>query len=181
MKAAAGLVSCVEDGFTFTCSSLFFSVCSSVLFSSGFLAVLATGVGEYGINLLLPKVSLKNPKPYLSRISASKYFPLQATFNESLFPTFFFANEKWKQQNPFQCCHKILLLIAIAGLISLLMRHKAVLLSLQLKRLSFKFTEMRLRKFSKDFYSNLQVFIFKSKVVSSERTKKKVWSNFWEL
>lgn len=45
-------------------------LCVSVVFSSGFLAALVTGVDEEGINLLLPKVSLKKPKCYLSMVSA---------------------------------------------------------------------------------------------------------------
>lgn len=38
---------------------IFVSLLFCGFFSSGFLAALVTGVGEYGINLLLPKVSLK--------------------------------------------------------------------------------------------------------------------------
>lgn len=46
--------------------------CSVGFFSSGFLAALVSGIGEYGIDLLLPKVSLKKrqPKPYLSMVLA---------------------------------------------------------------------------------------------------------------
>lgn len=59
---------------------IFVSLLLCSLFSSGFLAALVTGVGEYEINLFMPKVSLKE-KTTNHPTSAgfiSKVFPLKS-------------------------------------------------------------------------------------------------------